>query len=69
MEDDPMKRIPAVDTSCCNLCGGCLELCPQVFRLNQNGGYVEVLDLDDYPEEEVDDAINNCPQDCITWEE
>jgi len=64
-----MKKQPVVDTSRCNLCGGCMELCPEVFRLNENSCYVEVLELDTYPAEAVDEAINDCPQDCIEWEE
>jgi ferredoxin len=28
-----------------------------------------VADLPVYPESEVDEAIKNCPEDCICWEE
>ncbi|MCU0564053.1 MAG: ferredoxin [Desulfobacterales bacterium] len=62
-----MKR-PVVELSDCIHCEVCLEACPTVFRRNQ-AGYIEVADLDAYPEEEVDDAIRNCPADCIRWEE
>ena len=27
------------------------------------------VDLEEYPEEEVEEAIKNCPCDCIAWEE
>jgi ferredoxin len=30
-------------------------------------GYVEVIELEEYPEEEVREAINMCPADCIGW--
>ena len=62
-----MKR-PVVELSECIHCDVCVEACPTVFRLNQ-AGYIEVVDLDAYPVEEVDDAIRNCPADCIRWEE
>jgi ferredoxin len=62
-----MKR-PVVELSDCIRCEVCLEACPAVFRRNQ-AGYIEVADLDAYPEDEVDDAIRNCPADCIRWEE
>jgi ferredoxin len=62
-----MKR-PVVELSDCIHCDVCVEACPAVFRLNQ-AGYIEVADLDAYPPEEVDDAIRNCPADCIRWEE
>jgi ferredoxin len=62
-----MKR-PVVELSECIHCDVCVEACPAVFRLNQTG-YIEVVDLDAYPVEEVDDAIRNCPADCIRWVE
>jgi len=31
-------------------------------------GYVEVMELEEYPEKEVIEAINICPADCIGWE-
>jgi ferredoxin len=61
-------RYPVIDLGSCNLCGGCMELCPEVFCLNQGTGFVEVADLRNYPEAEVDEAIKNCPLDCISWE-
>jgi ferredoxin len=62
-----MKR-PVVDLSDCIHCEVCVEACPAVFRLNA-AGYIEVLDLTDYPAELVDEAIKNCPADCIRWED
>lgn len=29
---------------------------------------MEVIDLPDYPEEKVFEAMKNCPEDCIFWE-
>jgi ferredoxin len=63
-----MRRIPVVDIGQCSLCGGCIEVCPQVFRLNDTG-FIEVSELLQYPEVDVDEAIKNCPEDCICWEE
>jgi ferredoxin len=48
---------------------GCVELCPDVFRLNEDTGYIEVIDLPEYPRPGVEEAIKYCPQDCIEWEE
>ncbi len=62
----PLKK-PAVDMGPCTLCEGCIEMAPSVFILN-HAGYIEVVDLDVYPEEPVNDAIKYCPEDCITWE-
>ena len=61
-------KIPVVDLSECILCGVCQDVCPQVFRFN-DAGFVEVAELSDYPEEAVQEAIRNCPADCISWEQ
>jgi ferredoxin len=63
-----MPRRPVVDLGACSLCEGCIAVCPAVFRLN-DAGFIEVMDLDEYPRNEVDEAIKNCPEDCIEWEE
>ncbi len=61
-------KIPLVDLSECILCGVCIEISPGVFKMNDSG-FIEVLQLDAYPEGEVDEAIKNCPTSCIYWEE
>ncbi len=61
-------KIPVVELSDCILCGVCEEVCPAVFRISE-AGYVEVIDLSAYPEADVDEAIKNCPKDCIQWQE
>jgi ferredoxin len=59
-------KVPDVDLSKCNLCEICVEVCPVVFKLNK-AGYIEVAELSMYPITEVDEAIKNCPEDCIFW--
>ena len=61
-----MKR-PSVELSDCVRCEICIAVCPEVFSMNE-AGFVEVADLPGYPEAEVEDAIRNCPADCIRWE-
>ena len=63
-----MARRPVVDLGKCSLCEGCIVVCPTVFRLN-DAGFIEVIESDDYPRDEVNEAIKNCPEDCIQWEE
>ncbi len=62
-----MKQ-PVVDLSSCTLCCVCYDVCPEVFRLNDSG-YIEVEELKDYLMPCVDEAIKNCPADCIFWED
>ena len=64
-----MKRMlkrPEIDMSECVLCDICIELCPYAFNKNQSG-YIEVVDRDDYPEEDIDDIIKSCRGKCIEW--
>ncbi len=63
-----MKKIPAIDIGICTKCEGCIEVAPQIFRYNDAAGYIEVIDLEEYSEEDVDEAIKICPVDCIFWE-
>jgi ferredoxin len=60
-------KVPVIDLGDCVDCEACLDLSPSVFRRN-DAGYIEVVDLEEYPEEEVEEAIKNCPADCIAWE-
>ncbi len=62
-------KIPVLDIGDCTLCMGCVEVCPQVFSLNEAAGYIAVADLDSYPEDCVHEAIKYCPEDVITWED
>jgi len=48
---------------------GCVDVAPHIFQYNRLIGYVEVIELDEYPQEDVDEAIKYCPEDCISWEE
>jgi ferredoxin len=60
-------RRPEVDLGRCTLCMGCVELCPQVFRLS-DAGFILVADLETFPEDAVDEAIKYCPEDAIMWD-
>ncbi len=64
-----MAKIPVVDLSECIECECCVEICPEVFRTNEDMGYIEVVELEKYPVGAVQDVINFCPTDCISWEE
>ncbi|MGD8846795.1 MAG: ferredoxin [Desulfobacteraceae bacterium] len=61
-------KIPVVDVAACTLCMGCVEVCSQVFRLNEALGMIEVVELDHYSRELVDEAIKYCPEDAIQWD-
>ena len=58
-------KTPVVELGDCILCGICIEVAPSVFKLS-SAGYIEISELPVYPETEVDEAIKNCPSDCIS---
>ena len=64
-----IHKIPVIDLGDCIQCESCIEVCPTVFRKNSETGILEVIDLSEYPEEDVHQAISVCPTDCITWED
>ncbi len=59
-------KTPVVELGDCILCGICIEVAPSVFKLS-SAGYIEVSELPSYSETDVDEAIKNCPADCISW--
>ena len=61
-------RRPVIDISECVKCDICVDLCPEVFRMN-DAGYVEIADLREYPEEIIDTIIRTCRGDCLDWED
>ncbi len=61
-------KIPIVDLSECVLCGVCVDVAPEIFRLNSSG-FIEVLESPDYDRPDVADAMKHCPASCISWEE
>jgi ferredoxin len=63
------KKIPVIDTEACIACGNCEAVCPEVFRLNENLGHSEVINPWGASEERIQDAIDQCPAQCISWEE
>lgn len=60
-------KIPVVDIAACTQCMGCVEVSPEVFRLNEDLGIIEVVELQTYPPSSVDEAIKYCPEDAIEW--
>jgi len=61
-----MKK-PFIDLAECILCEICVDLAPQAFQINDSG-FIQVLDLEDYSDPSIQEAIKNCPKDCIIWE-
>ena len=63
-----LKRFPTIDLNRCSDCRGCIEIGPKVFRYNSATGMMEVIESISYPDDLIDEAIKNCPKDCISWD-
>jgi ferredoxin len=63
-----MKQYPVIDLGLCSDCRGCIEIAPRIFQHNPATGLMEVIECVEYPAALVDEAIKNCPEDCIFWE-
>jgi ferredoxin len=49
----------------CISCGTCAELCPNCFTL-EDGMAAEVVSFD-CPEDDIQEAMDSCPSQCIDW--
>lgn len=63
-----MNKIPYVDRESCISCGLCVSTCPGVFRFGSHAKS-EVYDPYGADEQCIQNAINGCPVQCITWQE
>ncbi len=52
----------------CTECGLCVEVCPEVFRMNDSGDKAELIDATPVITEKVEEAIAYCAQKCISLE-
>ncbi|MBM4284659.1 MAG: ferredoxin [Deltaproteobacteria bacterium] len=48
---------------------GCETICPGVFRLNEALGHSEVIDPRGAPEALIQEAMDQCPAQAISWQE
>ena len=58
-----------IDEDECTGCGTCEELCPEVFKLNEETELAEVILPEGGPEECIEESIESCPVECIYWEQ
>ena len=63
-----IKKLPQVNKITCIGCGTCPALCPKTFSMNEEGIAV-VTDPEGESEAEIQEAIEACPVDAISWDE
>lgn len=54
-----------IDTYRCNGCATCVELCPEVFRMDEVTGKAELVSPDPEITSAVYQAAAYCPEKCI----
>jgi ferredoxin len=64
-----MSNRVCIDEDECIGCGSCEEICPEVFKLNEDKEKAEVIKPEGGPEDLIQEAIDTCPVSCIHWEE
>ena len=62
-----MAKKPYVDQAICISCEVCVNMVPAVFRMGEDG-LAEAFDPTGASEKEIQDAIDNCPVNCIHWQ-
>ncbi len=62
-----MARIPVVDDTLCTGCELCVETCSDVFKMEDDVAVVS--DPEGASEDEIQEAIDNCPVEAISWQE
>ena len=63
-----MAKHIVIDETECEGCETCVELCPDVFAFDEDSQKAKVT-APESDDECVEEAMDSCPVDCISWEE
>ncbi len=64
-----MAKKVHIDEDECIGCGSCEEICPEVFKLDEETDIVSVIKPEGGSEGLIEEAMETCPVECIYWEE
>jgi len=63
-----MAKSIVIDVYECNGCGSCVEICPEVFAMDEDGEKAYLIDPDAEVTDKVEEAAAYCAQKCIYFE-
>ncbi|MGD9519289.1 MAG: ferredoxin [Armatimonadota bacterium] len=62
-----MAKAPVFDQDTCTGCGLCEQIAPNTFRLGDDG-IAEVVDAQGDDEDTIQEAIDSCPVEALSWQ-
>ena len=62
-----MSGIVYIDEDECIGCGSCVDICPEVFALDEEAEKSRVIKSEGGPEDLIEKAMVECPMSCIFW--
>ncbi len=64
-----MAKKVVIDAEECVACGTCVEICPEVFKMDDGDEVAQVIQETGGPEDLIQEGMDSCPVQCILWEE
>jgi len=64
-----MAETVYIDQDECIACESCVEICPEVFAMDEDADKAYVLNAEGAPRDEIQEAVDACPVQCIHWSE
>jgi ferredoxin len=63
-----VRKYIIIDVYECNGCGSCVEICPEVFCMDESTEKAMLVNPDAEVTDKVETAMAYCPQNCIVIE-